>query len=423
MKIFARTAIFAFVLASFLPGVSRAAVPGQLIKLSCVGNAGVNDPCKAVYHYGKDGRRHAFPNEKVYFSWNTDFAGVQTVTSAAMAAIPLGSNVTYRPAVKMVKFVTDLKTYAVGLGGELRWVKTEDAARSLYGLDWNKKVDDISDAFFTDYRIGADIAVITDFNREAELAAAPTIDDDLETTYERKTIVLSSGSFTIDLVKIQRARYSMVTDTGDTDDCSKDCNARELKTYVEMNRGTVGIHGSYFCPPDYADCASKINTFLGPVYNAPASTMINAKDVQVHQGPMLAQLEDGQTFYFHRTQEFGGSVSGFEALHGSKLTGAISNYPSMVENGAVIVENESRLEDAQRTVKATRGAIGYDDRFFYLAIIRSATVVDAAYVMASLGAENAMNLDGGGSVAMYYDGAYKAGPGRLLPNAIVFRKN
>jgi len=40
--------------------------------------------------------------------------------------------------------------------------------------------------------------------------------------------------------------------------------------------------------------------------------------------------------------------------------------------------------------------------------------------MQSLGAENAMNLDGGGSVAMVYNGSYKVGPGRNLPNAIIF---
>ena len=31
-----------------------------------------------------------------------------------------------------------------------------------------------------------------------------------------------------------------------------------------------------------------------------------------------------------------------------------------------------------------------------------------------------MNLDGGGSTALY-DGGYKAGPGRSLPNAIIVK--
>ncbi|OQX51317.1 hypothetical protein B5M47_01265 [candidate division CPR3 bacterium 4484_211] len=47
---------------------------------------------------------------------------------------------------------------------------------------------------------------------------------------------------------------------------------------------------------------------------------------------------------------------------------------------------------------------------------------DAAEVMQKLGAANALNLDGGGSSAMYYNGSYKVGPGRNLPNAVVLQK-
>ena len=39
-----------------------------------------------------------------------------------------------------------------------------------------------------------------------------------------------------------------------------------------------------------------------------------------------------------------------------------------------------------------------------------------------LGADNALNLDGGGSTAMYFGGGYISGPGRLLPNAVVLTK-
>ena len=37
-----------------------------------------------------------------------------------------------------------------------------------------------------------------------------------------------------------------------------------------------------------------------------------------------------------------------------------------------------------------------------------------------LGCDDLLNLDGGGSTALLYGGAYKSGPGRLLPNAITF---
>ena len=41
-----------------------------------------------------------------------------------------------------------------------------------------------------------------------------------------------------------------------------------------------------------------------------------------------------------------------------------------------------------------------------------------ARVLAALGMQNALNLDSGGSTALWY-GGYKAGPGRNIPNAIV----
>ena len=43
-----------------------------------------------------------------------------------------------------------------------------------------------------------------------------------------------------------------------------------------------------------------------------------------------------------------------------------------------------------------------------------------AYVFKTLGAKGALNLDTGGSTALYYNGRYVVGPGRQLPNAIIF---
>ncbi len=165
---------------SVLPSTGKPGpVVGSLIKLECPPSAAPDNPCKAVYYYGKDGKRHAFPNDKVYFTWYADFSSVQTVTADAMAAIMLGKNVTYRPGSRMVKFTSVPMVYAIAKGGELRWVKTEDDAKALYGTDWNKKIDDISEAFFMDYRYGADITPSAPFVVQTELNSAPTIDDNM----------------------------------------------------------------------------------------------------------------------------------------------------------------------------------------------------------------------------------------------------
>lgn len=151
---------------------------GSLVKLPDDGKASTQED-SAVYYYGKDCKRHAFPNDKVYFTWYADFSKVVVVSAQTLASMQLGTNVTYRPGVKMVKFLSVPTVYAVGHKGTLRWVKTEAAATSLYGTTWNKKIDDISDAFFVNYTFGADVNTTVDFNPATEMQNALTIDDNL----------------------------------------------------------------------------------------------------------------------------------------------------------------------------------------------------------------------------------------------------
>ena len=101
--------------------------------------------------------RTRFPNQRVFMSWYGDFSGVTTITDAQLAAVPLGTVVTYRPGVRLVKIQSDPKVYAVSRGGLLRWVQTESAAFILYGPQWNRIVHDIEPSLFFQYTIGAPI--------------------------------------------------------------------------------------------------------------------------------------------------------------------------------------------------------------------------------------------------------------------------
>ncbi len=55
----------------------------------------------------------------------------------------------------------------------------------------------------------------------------------------------------------------------------------------------------------------------------------------------------------------------------------------------------------------------------FLVLAAGANVTGSAYVAAALGEADAVNLDGGGSSALFSDGEYRAGPGRQLPDAVV----
>ncbi len=153
---------------------------GHLLKLACpAGFVDVNHPCKAVYYIGMDGRRHAFPNSRIYFTWYSTFDAVIDVDNATMASFALGNNVNYRPGIRMVKFTTVNKVYAVGRYGQLRWVTSEGLATSFYGSTWNTKIDDLSDAFYTDYNFGADINSTASYSPSGEAASVTTIDANL----------------------------------------------------------------------------------------------------------------------------------------------------------------------------------------------------------------------------------------------------
>lgn len=257
------------------------------------------------------------------------------------------------------------------------------------------------------------IPIATDFLSVGTSTAAVT---------ENFTLSNSRGSFAISEVTIPKAYYTMVTDTGNTADCLDNCAARSLADYILENSAEIGIHGTYFCPPDYSSCASSTYSFDAPVYNTAAGVMINAGKLPFHDGPMIAVGGNGQYYYYHRTIDFGYSASEFEQRTGTTLQAAMANTPALIEAGQVVVESEP-LDSKQRDVKSGRGGIGYNDNSVFLVIAQSATVIDLAYIFQTLGADYAMNLDGGGSTALYSEGKYQVGPGRLLPNAILFRRN
>ncbi len=132
----------------------------------------------AVYYYGADGRRYVFPNEKVYLSWYTDFSQVKTLSDEALASISIGGNVTYRPGIKLVKINTDPKVYAVSQGGVLHWLQTAQIAQELYGQNWPALVQDVPDAFFVNYSVGAPISQSGDYEPETEKNNAQNISQD-----------------------------------------------------------------------------------------------------------------------------------------------------------------------------------------------------------------------------------------------------
>ncbi len=162
---------------SFVNGLDVGLAPGSLIKIPSDNDENTYSD-SAVYYYASNGRRYVFPNEKVYFTWYTSFENVRVLSLEDMSKIPIGGNLTYRPGEKPVKFQTDDKVYAVYKAGELRWIKSENIARGIYGPDWIYKVDDINESFYVNYSFGPPIENALDFMAETIANKFSTIDKD-----------------------------------------------------------------------------------------------------------------------------------------------------------------------------------------------------------------------------------------------------
>lgn len=228
--------------------------------------------------------------------------------------------------------------------------------------------------------------------------------------YAYQTVFTSRGNFNTHLIKLPLAQVQVKTLTANEKNCSNNCPTKSLADYVSENNAYAGIHGTYFCPPDYSACVNKVNSYDFAVYNSNLGKWLNEHALSWND--LGLATFNGNTPHFYRESK---------AYDKSAVTAGISNYPTLLENGQVVVD-ENLLSAYQKSIKAPRGAIGVDDENLYLVIATEATVPDIAYVMQSLGAKNALNLDGGGSSAMYISGTYKVGPGRSLPNAIVLLK-
>lgn len=240
----------------------------------------------------------------------------------------------------------------------------------------------------------------------------PASSSTAHSSYRRTTVSSSRGSFTADIMQFElgAGKIKVATDTASDSDCAADCSTMAVKSYVQRHSGAVaGINGTYFCAADYSTCGAEKGHFFWKVYNTRLGRMINGSSGLGESDPFLIFDSVGNPTFLSYWNDY--------ASH--SFVAGINHKPAVVRNGAYSVD-ENALDDKQRTSKVARGAIGINGSTLYVVVVQSATVMDLGAVMLAVGATNALNLDGGGSSAMYYNGEYKRGPGRGVPNAIVF---
>lgn len=258
---------------------------------------------------------------------------------------------------------------------------------------------------------------IDDLLAQKEAAQAPPVaqnvpnSKDLPTSgYSRQMVQSEKGSFLVDIVPAQVGSARVIVDTSSDDDCSNDCPVLPLATYVQRNGGFAGINGSYFCPAEYPSCAGKTNSYDTLAMNTRLKKYFNSDNNKFSTVPLVAFDGGGAPIFKMQSLEWGRDT-GVQAV--------LANHPMLVLGGNIVVPGG--LSEKQQ-IKSNRSVVASKENYIYLMVAHSVSVEEAAYIMKALGIENALNLDSGGSTALYFGGSYKVGPGRNLPNAIIFAR-
>lgn len=219
--------------------------------------------------------------------------------------------------------------------------------------------------------------------------------------------VSSGGNYTA--LTFDLGSITVLTDSANDNDCNDNCPTKPLAQFISENGGRAGINGTYFCPPDYSWCSGKVGTYDFPVWNNRLKKWMRA-DTLFWGGRGMMVFRGGSAQFFPCA-----ACSGAP----SNITGGIVNYPALLAGGNIVFD-EGSIGDNLRVTKGTRSGIGFGNGKLFLVVARRANMKDLAEIFKSLGATDALNLDGGGSSALF-SGGYRAGPGRLLPNAVIIR--
>lgn len=218
-------------------------------------------------------------------------------------------------------------------------------------------------------------------------------------------VATDNGNFTVYIIAADLNSTKVVVDTASDGDCSNNCPVLSLSDYVSRSGAYAGINGSYFCPAEYPSCAGKTNSFDLLVMNK-NKVYFNSSNNVYSTNPAVI---------------FSGSSARFvgQALQWGRDTSVdavLSNYPLLVSGGNISYTSGG---DAKYAPKGTRTFVAAKGSMVYIGAVLNATMAESAIVLKTLGMDNVLNLDQGGSTALW-SGGYKLGPGRSIPNAILF---
>lgn len=224
--------------------------------------------------------------------------------------------------------------------------------------------------------------------------------------YSRQRVdVPNLGSYLVSIVAGDLGSTKIIVDTASDGTCGNDCPVLPLATYVSRSGAYAGVNGSYFCPASYPSCAGKTNSFDLLVMNK--NKVYFNSDNNVYSNNPAVIFGSGYMRFVSAASQWGRDTG---------VDGVLSNYPLLVSGNNVVFGGD---DDPKKGSRGNRSFVANKGSTAYIGVVHGVTVAESARVLATMGMENALNLDDGGSTALW-SGGYKLGPGRDLPNVILF---
>jgi len=254
-------------------------------------------------------------------------------------------------------------------------------------------------------KIAADAPKIVTSNVVGNAASAPVNNTAPGSGFSRQKVKTDFGEFIVDVVAANLGSTRIVVDTASDSDCRDNCPVMNLGDYVARNGAFAGINGSYFCPVSYPTCAGKANSFDTLLMNK-NKTYFNS-DNNVYSTVPAAIFQPGSIRYVGQSLEWGRDTG---------VDGVIANQPLLVSGGNVVFGGD---DEVKRAGAGSRSFVGSSGSTVYIGVVHGVNAAQMARVLKTMGIQNALNLDSGGSTALW-SGGYKVGPGRAIPNAVLF---
>jgi exopolysaccharide biosynthesis protein len=223
--------------------------------------------------------------------------------------------------------------------------------------------------------------------------------------YRRQAVDTSVGTFQVDIVAGDLNSTRVQVETASEGNCRDGCPVSALGDYVARSGGYAGINGPYFCPAEYPSCAGKTNSFDTLLMNK--NKVYFNSDNNVYSTVPAVIFSGSSARYVGQSSEWGRDT-GVDAV--------IANQPLLLSGGQISFGGDG---DPKKGSRGSRSFIGSKGSTVYIGVVRNATVAEVAIVLQAMGLESALNLDSGGSTALYTNGRYVAGPGRQTPFGIV----